>query len=374
MDRESQPTTATLIDELKDKLPYINFYRFCQLLEKSHPERPGLGSQGHLQSDPIRFRPHPGMGFPVSELKNLSPEDEYRHSQIPSIRTTFMGLYGVMSPLPTGYLDDIAQSREGSEAVTDFLDIFNHRLTTQFYRVWRKYSYPATFESEGKDETSQYLFGLIGLGIPGCAEHVETPISRFLALLGTMRLPTRTAEGISSLVKLLAPNTQVHIYPHDPRRIPLDAPTAMSCKVPTSLHHKPVLGRSAVDVNSQVLIALKTEDREEAANWLPEGQLHHDLYALLHIYLGSRVNARLQLSVPRSLLADAKLSIHSRQGGQLGRTAVMRIPQQGAVQNNDRQNNNIDDHTIITIGLGRYQAVAKQYRPQEMEEYGNYQF
>ncbi|NHX34619.1 type VI secretion system baseplate subunit TssG, partial [Escherichia coli] len=79
-------------------------------------------------------------------------------------------LYGVTSPLPTTYLDDIAQRREGTESLTDFLDIFNHRLTTQFYRIWRKYSYPATFLAGGEDETSQYLYGLIGLGIPGTAQ------------------------------------------------------------------------------------------------------------------------------------------------------------------------------------------------------------
>jgi predicted component of type VI protein secretion system len=29
------------------------------------------------------------------------------------VRTTFNGLYGVDSPLPTAWLDDIAQQREG---------------------------------------------------------------------------------------------------------------------------------------------------------------------------------------------------------------------------------------------------------------------
>ena len=120
-------------------------------------------------------------------------------------------MYGVDSPLPTSYLDDIAQRREGHEAVTSFLDIFSHRITTQYYRIWRKYAWPATFEAGGQDATSQCLLGLVGLGIPGTAEHVATPVSRFLALLGTMRLPTRNAEGIRALVSLLAPNTRAFI-------------------------------------------------------------------------------------------------------------------------------------------------------------------
>lgn len=81
------------------------------------------------------------MGFPASELKAVE-YDEADDSRPPVIRTTFMGLYGVDSPLPTAYLDDIAQHREGHEALQGLLDIFSHRIMTQFYRIWRKYSRP----------------------------------------------------------------------------------------------------------------------------------------------------------------------------------------------------------------------------------------
>lgn len=123
------------------------------------------------------------MGFPVSELKALETDPVQPEAPL-TARTTFMGLYGVDSPLPTAYIDDITQQREGHEALEGFLDIFNHRFMTQFYRIWRKYSYPATFESGGTDNTSQSLLGLIGMGIPGSQQHFATPTSRFLALLG----------------------------------------------------------------------------------------------------------------------------------------------------------------------------------------------
>lgn len=106
-----------------------------------------------------------------------------------------MGLYGVESPLPTHYSDDIAQRREGVEATEDFLDIFNHRLIAQYYRIWRKYSYPATFRAGGTDNISQYLLGTAGLGIPGCAAVAAAPLSRFLALLPVMMLPGRSGKA-----------------------------------------------------------------------------------------------------------------------------------------------------------------------------------
>ncbi len=334
--------------QLGDRLPYINFYRFCQLLEQSQPDKPVTGSTWQVKYEPVRFRPHPGMGFPASEIKALEPP---AHPHLPhTVRVTFMGLYGVESPLPTHYIDDITRRREGYEAIADFLDIFNHRLIAQYYRIWRKYSYPATFEDGGKDRTSQYLLGLAGLGIGGCAESIAAPASRFLALLPVMLLPGRTAEGMASLVRLLASGTQAAIWQHDRRRVPLKKPLAMSIRQPVTLANRPVMGSYATDVNSQVLMQLTTTDPEEVEGWLPGGDIHTDLMALLHVYLGSRLDVRLQLCVARSLLPDATINSQPRPGaGQLGWTAVMRpLNSNAPAQTN-----------TILINLGRYERVQE---------------
>ena len=181
MDRASQPARTGLTDRLAPDIARINFYRFCQLLEQSQQNAP-LGSTDSPATDAVRFRPHPGMGFPVSELKNVE-RDAGNPDAPPTVRTTFLGLYGVDSPLPTAYLDYITQRHDGHDAVMAFLDIFNHRFITQYYRIWRKYNYPASFEAGAVDDISRCLLGLIGLGIPGSENHIATPVSRFLALL-----------------------------------------------------------------------------------------------------------------------------------------------------------------------------------------------
>lgn len=365
MEREPQSATARLIEQMREKLPYTQFYRFCQLLEQSQPDAPALGSHWQVKYDPVRFRPHPGMGFPASEFKRVEFPDQAHLP--PTIRTTFMGLYGVESPLPTAYIDDITQRRDGHEAVSDFLDIFNHRMITQYYRIWRKYSYPATFVAGGRDRTSKYLLSLCGLGIDGCAETVATPVSRFLALTGMMRLPTRTSEGVVALVKLLAPDTQATVVAHDKLRIPLRNRLAMSARQPVSMRSSPVMGTHAVDVNSQILLNLNTRNTDEAREWLPGGQLHTDLIALLHVYLGSRLHVRMQLSVLRSLLPDARLSCQPKESGVLlGRTAVMRT--QRAVTATP-----VND-TVITINLGRYQRVQENPHRRETDEHGDYRW
>lgn len=260
----------------------------------------------HPADDPVRFAPHPGMGFPASELKAVE-YDEDDDNRPPLIRTTFMGMYGVDSPLPTAYLDDITQRREGHEALQGFLDIFSHRILTQFYRIWRKYSYPATFEPGGTDSISQSLLGLVGLGIPGTAEHIATPVSRFLSLLGVLQQPGKTQEGMQALVTLLAPDTTVKVSPYCLRPIEVSQPLGFYGDDDFLLDGNTPLGEEAMDANSQLLIALTTDNEQESQGWKPDGLLYQDFLVMLRVYLGWRFKAKITLTTRTRLLAAPPL-------------------------------------------------------------------
>ncbi|WP_426448639.1 type VI secretion system baseplate subunit TssG [Siccibacter colletis] len=301
MGREAQSPYSRLNPRLEAELDRINFYRFCQLLEKNQPGKPLMGSTSAPSDDPVRFCPHPGMGFPASELKNVE-YDEENPARPPVIRTTFMGLYGVDSPLPPAYLDNITQRREGHEAQQGFLDIFSHRILTQFYRIWRKYAYPASFEPGGTDALSQSLLGLVGLGIPGTAKHIATPVSRFLALLSVLRLPGKTEEGIQALVSLLAPATRVQVSPYCLRPVEITQPLGFWGDEDILLDGNTPLGDEAMDASSQLLIALITDNENEAQGWKPDGLIYQDFLVMLRVYLGWRFRAKIQLTVPTSLL------------------------------------------------------------------------
>lgn len=302
MGRETQPPNSRLTPRLEADLNRINFYRFCQLLEKLNPDKPLLGSTSNPGDDAVRFAPHPGMGFPVSELKAVEYNED-GDSKPPIVRTTFMGMYGVDSPLPTAYLDDITQRREGHEALQGFLDIFSHRILTQFYRIWRKYSYPATFEPGGADSISQSLLGLVGLGIPGTAKNIATPVSRFLALLGVLRQPGKTQEGMQALVSLLAPGTMVKVRPYCLRPVEVSSPLGFYGDEDFLLDGNTPLGDEAMDASSQLLVALNTDDEREAQGWKPDGLLYQDFLVMLRVYLGWRFKAKITLTTSTRLLA-----------------------------------------------------------------------
>lgn len=358
MERESQPTHSGLIERFRKDIWRVNFYRFCQLLEQENPGAPPLGSTDKISDDPVRFRPWPGMGFPASELKVVETDEDYPELS-PTVRTTFLGMYGVDSPLPTVYLDDIAQRREGHEATTAFLDIFSHRIHTQYYRIWRKYAYPATFEAGGKDKTSQCLLGLVGLGIPGTAEQVATPVSRFLALLGTMRLPTRNAEGICQLVSLLAPKTRTAVISPDPVKIPIAQRSGLGKGNRISLSQRATLGKKGKEACSRILLMLTTDNPEEAQGWLPGGQLHTDLMVLLRVYMGYRSDVRVRLTVPVASLPEPRLG--KSRGVQLGRTGVLGLKRAKPAK-----------RAHLTVSLGTYEGLTCSALPAAQS--GDYRF
>lgn len=309
MERESQLTYTRLDEMMGKQLPYINFYRFMLWLEQQNPDLPPIGSTSRITNDPVRFRPHPGMGFPVSELKGieLNPDDD--PASPPTVRTTFLGLYGIDSPLPTTYIDDITQRRDGHETAEHFLDIFNHRILTQFYRIWRRHHYPQVFEAGGTDKISQCLLGLGGLGIPGTAEHLKTPLSRFLALPDALRQPGKTADGMKAVVRLVTENTRATIAPNYKRKVQVPELLLDGSFI---LDDRPILGGVATDINSTVEIQLYTENKDDARGWMPPRQpLFEDLLSLLRVYLGWRYDAHITLTMPRKLFPGPRLRANS---------------------------------------------------------------
>ncbi len=274
-----------------------------------------------------------------------------------------MGLYGITSPLPTAYIDDIAQRRDGHETVEHFLDIFNHRLITQYYRIWRKHSYPASFEDGGTDRISQCLLGLAGLGIPGTAEHLDTPLSRFLGMLPALQLPGRTAEGIAAVVSMVTPDTSVTVRPRYQRKVDIPELSLSANGEGFCLDDRPVMGGFAWDMNSTIEIRLYTESKADVRGWMPPGYtLYHDLLSLLRVYLGWRYDACISLTFPRRLLPAPCLTARDHKNSvYMGYSFLL-----GHDPDDTGPDPEMPDE--VTIKLGRYEGLKKNPVRREVTE------
>lgn len=342
MEPKQNIENSLLMQTLENVLPKMNFYRFCQLLEQMYADEPVLGRYETPVADPLRFAPSIDMSFPASELKFIERAPYVNRPT--TVRTRFLGLYGVDSALPLGLLDNIIRREENYQAMTDFLDMFNHRIITQFYRIWLKYHYPASFLSGGKDPLSKCLLGLTGLGIKGTAEQIGTPSSRFLALLGLITQKTRTAEGIIGLVRVLVNDAKVVVNEFYPIWQSIDNPAKLSSKEQLTLNGSAVLGSRFRECNQTIRIAITPQHKEQIADLLPDGQLHHDLLALLRAYLGYQVDAKMTLYIQRHFLPRSRLT---SKNSRLGQTASFtKISANGGITQDE-----------VAVNIGHYSGI-----------------
>ncbi|MNC00981.1 hypothetical protein D3C75_483230 [compost metagenome] len=298
--KNGSPLPPFWLDEKgDDQTARYNFYRFCQLIELMTHSRLGTGRTP--DDDPVRFRPSPHLGFPAGELKRTETDPDNPDAP-PTVITHFLGLCGVDSPLPTAYLDDINQGREGADALAGLLDIFTHRLMTQFYRIWRKYSYLATFEPGGTDSISQSLMALSGI-----AHHKDLPLSRLLAILPPLLHPSHTAEGIAAVIRSQAPGTQVNVFPHHPVTMPVTTQAHVSRHVDMTFDLYPVLGDETSVTGYCARVELATQDAAEVRGWMPDGQLRQDVMMLMQTYLGCDYDLQFWLTLPTRLLPMPRL-------------------------------------------------------------------
>ena len=80
----------------------------------------------------------------------------------------FLGLTGPSGVLPHVYTELLLErERAGDHTLAAFLDLFNHRLISLFYRAWEKHHVLVGPRARRRTTASRaYLFALIGLGTP----------------------------------------------------------------------------------------------------------------------------------------------------------------------------------------------------------------
>ena len=153
----------------------FDFFQAVRILERLAPSRRTVGRRGQPADEAVRFRAHQSVAFPPSAVTELNPTDADHAT--PRMAVSFLGLTGPSGALPLHYTQlilDLHRDVRGPErrALRDWLDLFNHRLVSLFYRAGEKYRFHLpyergeAFDPRTPDTFTQSLFSLIGLGTP----------------------------------------------------------------------------------------------------------------------------------------------------------------------------------------------------------------
>src|SRR5882762_10124157 len=143
------PSTGQSPADLKNSLlsegHRFSFFQAARLLKR-------------LQGEDLRIRPELSFGFPSADVSSIEQRPDQKGYRLTA---TFLGLYGVSSPLPAFYTEELLRDESG--AARDFLDIVHQRLYALLLAGWQKYRLFFQLEEAKDPAPLDMLLALCGL-------------------------------------------------------------------------------------------------------------------------------------------------------------------------------------------------------------------
>jgi len=178
-----------VVGKIEQHSQEIDFFQAVSLLQEYFQNTKGPGDT--LNSGAFQFSPSLSFTFPPNDIDSISVDDDGAIRFVLS----FMGMLGVSSPLPHYFSEYCIRYKEESRPLSDFLNIFNHRIYVLFYRAWKKYRV-ANMAAPGD---SSGLIDKIAL-LAGVHDTTQPQHARLLAYTGLLSQSCRSAEGLKVLL------------------------------------------------------------------------------------------------------------------------------------------------------------------------------
>lgn len=193
--QDGEQNTA-LKTELFEKSGNFSFIQAIRLLRMLIREAGNI--DGHALESAIKTRPELSLSFPESDITAIE-----QTSTAPlkfQITATFLGLYGVSSPLPTFYTEDLLQDdlQDGS-ASRSFIDIINSRFYQIFFTIWSRHRLFFKVIEEPSLLYLQRLYCLLGTESKKLQQCLDDPYGALRYIGIATQLP-RSAEGLRVLL------------------------------------------------------------------------------------------------------------------------------------------------------------------------------
>jgi type VI secretion system protein ImpH len=314
----SAVTQPALQNELWENPNAFEFFQAVRALERLYPDRAAVGGFGDPIEEVARFSANPSIAFPASEIQTLDLEPSGRTK----LTVNFMGLIGPLGVLPHYYTLLVADRyRARDRGVRDFLDIFNHRMVSLFYRAWEKYRFTASYERDARDPVSEHLSDLIGLGTAGLQDLFEVRDESLLFYTGLLAPVQRPAVALEQLIGDYF-DVPAEIEQFVGGWYPLSIST--QCSLGDESGSAGRLGTGAVvgdeiwDQQARVRIRLGPLTREQYDEFLPTGSAYSALRTLARHFSDDRFDFEVQLILAQPDVRPCVLGAEGEDAATLG--------------------------------------------------------
>lgn len=190
-----------------------DFYQAVKLLNKLTSKE--TTEQGSVSS--LRIQPELNLEYPQSDISEISHDKTTGNYQI---STTFFGLYGVSSPLPGFYTEELLDDEwDELSGRKNFFDVIHNHLYPLLYKAWLKYKYSHNVIEFEDSKYSEIIFNLIGLGETYRADNKH--YGYLLKYSGLLSQRVRSLTGLKVLLQDLLGDIDLDIIPCVERKVPI---------------------------------------------------------------------------------------------------------------------------------------------------------
>lgn len=279
------------------------FLEVLRHLERNAGDAPRIGQNIRLRDEIASMGQDPFLGFATSELSVVDLK-----AKPAKVRPNFLGFYGPFGPLPLAMTREVEHwVRNGDPAFVHFTDMFTTRFLQLFYRTWSDSRAITQFDHPSGGGFAEMLRAFTGDA--GASFLSKSPVDDTVRLRYTS-LQTGRIRTPSRLRKLLEAHFEVKVRVEEFASSWLHFPDDELSKVGVSgmgLGQDVKLGNKTLTTNEKLIIHLDCSSNEEYQDFLPGRSKHFELVDLVLGYLGQFFLVDVQLWLPRSCLAPAKL-------------------------------------------------------------------
>jgi type VI secretion system protein ImpG len=279
--RQAGPDSASLIDDLVVHGHEYSYKQVMHIAKRTF----GPGGKEHILGVPwqkrVHIRPDLSLAFPASDVVRVE-----REGGDLLVTTSFLGLYGSSSPMPTFYSEDLLlEAMDDSSITRDFISVFQQRIYLRFFECISKYDLFNRIAEEKHLADVERLHCLNGLGEKELRDSVPESWS-MLRNVGLLSLFPRSSLGLQSLLRDGMDINCLIVEQCVLRKVPIPAGQRMSLGLTgMSLGLNTVLGKEIQDRTGKIRIHIGPLKKEVFNSFLPGTPLYDKLARLIRLYL-----------------------------------------------------------------------------------------
>lgn len=311
-------SNTPLKDRLFEEFYLFSFFEAVRILEAMYPGKKPLGEALTPDKEPVRFSVKPGFTFPPSEIADLKRGEDGKAARM---EVAFLGLIGPSGLLPHWYNElAVARVREKDFSLTDFLNIFHHRIISLFYLAWKKHRFPVTYLPGARDRLSGHLRSLIGLGMPSLMNRIGFPEESLIFFSGLLSRQVPSATALEVSIAYFS-GASVRIEQFIDRMLPL-SPEDQTClgKANCLLGMETVCGSYIWESQTKFRVNLGPMAYIDYLRFMPSGDLLRPIFSLITFMAGLEFEFDIRVFLKREEVPPCIIGLSGPGGPRLGWT------------------------------------------------------